>query len=54
MLTGIMVDVIQPIHEVRHVIDRRLLLAAGSPEQQGWHCSLPNTMLAGGVPVVSS
>jgi hypothetical protein len=34
MLTGIMVDIMQSIHEVRHIVSHRLLLVAGSPEQQ--------------------
>jgi hypothetical protein len=55
LLTGIMMGVMQPIHKVCHVVDCRLLLVGGDPNNrsQGKCSSLLNTMLASIMPVVS-
>jgi hypothetical protein len=46
----------RPLDEVRHIVDRGLLLVVGSPKDrsQGSGNTYPNTLLAGVVPIVSS
>jgi hypothetical protein len=48
MQTGIMMDVMQTFHEVRHIVGLRLLLAGGasSRRSQGRYNSLQMSMLA--------
>jgi hypothetical protein len=55
MLTGILMDVMQPLHEISHVVSRGFLLVGENPKQQvAGQTSLPPEHHAVGiVPVIS-
>jgi hypothetical protein len=50
-----MVDAMQPIHDVRHIVDRGLLLVGENPKNrsQGRRSHLRYTILVDVIPVVS-
>lgn len=49
MLSDIMIDIMSPIHEVHHLVCRRLLLVGESPKQQvtGQACLIPEHYAGG-------
>jgi hypothetical protein len=53
MLTGIIMDIMEPVYEVCHTIGYKLLLVGGEDTSQDTRSSLPKTMLVGVFPAFS-